>query len=179
MIFTILISGLIIPIEFLFGLDPLITEFLTSIGFEIAALVVVCALFGPKLASLFNFTGKVSSASSKKQVVPSDTNAASKATPELTVSNDQTMSSLRGMKLRDRVELCRTEIAKWQGLLLELNRDYDDSHSLSMGSESAEGVMTANVPECRSPPKPALYQPYLDGNGGSKYAADLDVEEIA
>jgi hypothetical protein len=207
LIFIILICGLVIPIVFLFGLDPLITDFLTAIGFEIAALVVLLALFGPKLVSLFGFSGVatalVNSAkkASRKQVGPASSDSTIAVSREVHLVDNQLASTLKGMQWRDRVEYCRAELTKWQGLLVEETARFDSS----AGSEgAADGGLTYSAVEPRTPSKQAsLYElphSYREGSlfagsvsrgEGSLFVADvsrtegtraggnLDVEELA
>jgi hypothetical protein len=175
MIFTILICGLVIPIVFLFGLDPLITDFLTAIGFEIAALVALSALFGPKLVSLFGFSGMatalVNSAknASRKRVGPDSSDTTVAVSREVHMVDNQLASTLKGMKWSDRVEYCRAELAKWQGLLVEETARYDSS----AGSEgAADGGLTYSEAEPRTPSKPAsLYELPHSYKEGSLFAA--------
>jgi hypothetical protein len=161
---------------FLFGLDPLITEFLTAIGFQIAALVVLWALFGPKMVSLFGFAGVatalVNSAknASRKQIAPGNSDSTNAVTREVHLVDNQLASTLKGMQWRDRVEYCRAEVAKWQGLLIEETARYDSS----AGSESVpENASTYSVSAPRSPAKPAsLYELPNSRREGSLFAVE-------
>jgi hypothetical protein len=142
MMFTILVGGLIIPIVFLFGLDPLITEFLTSIGFEIASLVVLWTLFGPKAMNLLNLGGPSSilaRISDKNKIVPVDHDGSVRKGGDA-ASIAAAAAIFKGMKLRDRVQLCHVEIAKWQGLLVQQMQCHSDgdSGSASAGSAASE-----------------------------------------
>jgi hypothetical protein len=182
LIFIILICGLVIPIVFLFGLDPLITDFLTAIGFEIAALVVLLALFGPKLVSLFGFSGVATAIAnsakkaSRKQVGPASSDSTTAVSREVHLVDNQLASTLKGMQWRDRVEYCRAELTKWQGLLVEETARFDSS----AGSEGAAdgGLTYSEADGGRTPSKQAsLYELPHSYREGSLYAGNVSRRE--
>lgn len=142
-IFVILvICGLIFPIVFLLGITHDISSSIASIGFAIAALLVLAILFGQKVAKLLNFSNAVRRihdriSGGRNNGNYEDRNAHGAAYME---------EYNRLQTDEERFDYCRKQILEWQGRMLAVNADRssDTSNRNSSRSKNSSDKNSSN-----------------------------------
>jgi hypothetical protein len=126
------LSALVFPVVFLLGITRDISSSIASIAFALAALGVLGALFGQKVAKLLHIIDKIRQINAVNN--PQFANTGGNSMEEyLKLTTDD-----------DRFDFCRKQVLEWQGRMLTVGADRTSMSSRSSNSNASSSVASTD-----------------------------------